>query len=195
MRPAHLPTQDRIDTLNAADPRNVTVRGIDTPYELAYAGWLTVWAKRLARAADNEAGALGPLVFTEEMRIVARGQHVRRWLLPRSSYPEGREGYLKWRNDLKKMHAETVTEIMREEGYFEDQIATVRARVHACALQASVVHLCFARSRLCEWRGGQKWEKGWGALTLPLSAGALQHPSVPCQHIFLHAYLRSSPSY
>jgi len=28
--------------------------------------------------------------------------------VPRSSYPDGRNGYLRWREDLKKFHAETL---------------------------------------------------------------------------------------
>jgi len=41
-----------------------------------------------------------------------RGQHVERWLTPRRDYPDGRAGYLAWRNAAKRRHAERVAEIM-----------------------------------------------------------------------------------
>ena len=42
---------------------------------------------------------------SEPLRIAARGQHIERWRSPRKSYPDGRGGYLKWRQDAKEMHA------------------------------------------------------------------------------------------
>ena len=54
--------------------------GQAVPYELAYSRWLTSWVERLT--ADNNPPA------SEEVLIVARGQHVERWKLPRESYPE-----------------------------------------------------------------------------------------------------------
>ena len=59
--------------------------GKAVPYELAYSRWLTDWVHKLA-AGDGSTTA----VLSEELTIVARGQHVQRWLLPRSSYPEVR---------------------------------------------------------------------------------------------------------
>lgn len=58
------------------------VDGQDLPYELVYSRWLTDWASKLT--AD------GNPVASEELMIVARGQHVQRWTVPRSSYPEVR---------------------------------------------------------------------------------------------------------
>ena len=37
-----------------------------------------------------------------------------------------RPGYLKWRDDLKKFHAQKAGEILRELGYFEDMIRRVQ---------------------------------------------------------------------
>jgi hypothetical protein len=53
----------------------------------------------------------------ETVKLAARAQHIRRWEVPRDSYPEGRAGYLKWRTDLHKRHAEIAGEIMGEVGY------------------------------------------------------------------------------
>ena len=43
--------------------------------------------------------------------FAARAQHIHRWEIPRSDYPEGRAGYLKWRTDLGKLHADTASAI------------------------------------------------------------------------------------
>lgn len=67
---------DAIDTLNRQDPRTVDWQGQQLPYELAYSMWLTGWVEQLEPSPS------------EELRIVARGQHVERWKSPRSSFPE-----------------------------------------------------------------------------------------------------------
>ena len=67
---------DAIDALNKQDPRSVEWQGQQLPYELAYSMWLTDWVQQLEPAPS------------EELRIVARGQHVERWKSPRSSFPE-----------------------------------------------------------------------------------------------------------
>jgi len=107
----------KIDELNSQDPRSAEVAGQKVPYELAYSRWMTEWVSRLT--ADGSPAA------SEELLIAARGQHVQRWTSPRSSYPEGRAAYLKWREDLKKFHSSTVTAIMRQEGYSEESCAKV----------------------------------------------------------------------
>lgn len=67
---------DAIDNLNRQDPRKVAWQGQELPYELAYSMWLTDWVQQLEPSPS------------EELRIVARGQHVERWKSPRSSFPE-----------------------------------------------------------------------------------------------------------
>jgi hypothetical protein len=66
---------------------------------------------------------------SEVLRIAVRGQHIERWTTPRTSYPEGRAGYLKWRNALKEFHARRVGEIMAAAGYGSDDVARVGALV------------------------------------------------------------------
>jgi hypothetical protein len=60
------------------------------------------------------------------LRLAARCQHICRWEIPRSSYPMTRPGYLKWRADLKKFHAQKSGEILREAGYDESVIRRVQ---------------------------------------------------------------------
>ena len=82
-----------IDAANAEDPNHVVVRGDDVPLALAHGRLAAEWIDRLVPDADDT------------LRLAARGHHLRRWELPRSSYPEGKAGYLRWRRDQKQRHA------------------------------------------------------------------------------------------
>ena len=95
----------RFDAANAADPRGV---------ELPYAERLSASVERLAPDAS------------ETLRLAARAQHICRWVIPRESYPPGRVGYLKWREDLKQFHAQKAGEILREVGYDDATVARVQ---------------------------------------------------------------------
>ncbi|HUI05575.1 MAG TPA: DUF4202 domain-containing protein [Verrucomicrobiae bacterium] len=95
----------RFDAANAADPRGL---------ELGYAERLSGWVDRLAPDAS------------EALRLAARAQHICRWMIPRESYPAGRIGYLKWREDLKHFHAQKAGEILREVGYDDATVARVQ---------------------------------------------------------------------
>ncbi len=100
----------RFDEENSRDPN----RENGQPRELLYAQRLTDWVLRLCPDAS------------EEQRLAARCQHICRWEIPRSSYPMTRPGYLKWRADLKKIHAQKAGEILREAGYEETVIRRVQ---------------------------------------------------------------------
>jgi hypothetical protein len=104
----------RFDDENARDPNLVIIEDTARPRELIYAQWLTDWVLRLCPEPS------------EALQLAARCQHICRWLIPRNSYPMTRAGYLRWREELKRFHAEKSTEILREAGYPEDIIARVR---------------------------------------------------------------------
>jgi hypothetical protein len=72
---------------------------------------------------------------SEALRLAVRAQHLRRWTVPRSSYPMDRTGYLRWRNDLKRKHAEWTAAILSECGYEEVEIARVAALIRKEALK------------------------------------------------------------
>jgi hypothetical protein len=95
----------RFDDENARDPNVEIVNGSPQPRELVYARRLTDWVLKLRPDAS------------EVLRLAARCQHLCRWTIPRASYPMTREGYLKWRTDLKHFHAEKAAEILRQLGY------------------------------------------------------------------------------
>ena len=104
----------RFDEENSRDPNQEIVDGVSQPREMLYAQRLTNWVLRLAPAAS------------EALRLAARCQHICRWESPRENYPMTRPGYLKWRADLKKFHAEKSGAILREVGYDDDSIRRVQ---------------------------------------------------------------------
>jgi hypothetical protein len=103
-----------IDAANADDPVTLVVDGVERPKELAHAEMMTAWVRRLDPAA------------TEAQILAARAHHLRRWSLPRTDYPEGRAGYLRWRTTLKRQHATEVGEILREAGYDDATVERVQ---------------------------------------------------------------------
>lgn len=107
-----------IDAANSDDPHTIEVRGAVRPKELAHAEMMTEWVQRL----DPEA--------SEAQLLAARAHHLRRWSIPRSSYPDGRAGYLRWRTALRKQHAADVAAILEEVGYDPSIIDRVRAIVN-----------------------------------------------------------------
>jgi hypothetical protein len=104
----------RFDAANAEDPNRESVDGHDEPKELLYARRMTAWMERFAPDAS------------EALRLAARCQHIRRWTIPRASYPMDRRGYLRWRTDLKNFHAQIGAEILADVGYGDDTIKRVQ---------------------------------------------------------------------
>jgi hypothetical protein len=102
----------RIDAANAADPEIVVDGPVDggTPYPAALLYGRRMSAELVGFCPDA----------SEHLRIAARGQHIERWKLQRASYPAGREGYLAWRRDQGRYHAERVAGLMRDAGYRSD---------------------------------------------------------------------------
>ena len=98
-----------IDIANSADPTREDGR----PAALLYGQRMT---DELARLFPDASDIL---------RIAARGQHVERWLLPRKDYPEGKQGYLAWRREQARRHAERVGGIMAEADYGPEDCARV----------------------------------------------------------------------
>ena len=85
---------------------------------------LVDWANR----EDDWVRALAPSA-SEELLLAVRAQHIRRWTVARSTYPEGRNGYLHWREDLKKFHADTLGRIMKDAGYPDEAVAKTTAEL------------------------------------------------------------------
>jgi ketosteroid isomerase-like protein len=61
--------------------------------------------------------------------LAARGHHVRRWTVPRATYPAGRAGYLRWRKALHEQQARELAAVLAQVGYDAATIARTRAIV------------------------------------------------------------------
>ncbi|SFC44220.1 protein of unknown function [Flagellimonas taeanensis] len=101
------------DAANAQDPNTEVVEGKEYAKELLYAQRMT---DTLSRFEPNA---------SEALQLTARCQHICRWEIPRESYEMNRVGYLKWRQDLKKFHAEKASTLLKEVGYDEKTIERV----------------------------------------------------------------------
>lgn len=103
-----------IDAINEQDPNLEKVNGETRPKELLYSERMTDRLKAFVESPS------------ELLQIAARGQHVKRWSIPREDYPMDRKGYLKWRTVLKIKHGEIVGDIMATAGYSEPDIQHVK---------------------------------------------------------------------
>ncbi|MBL8485788.1 MAG: DUF4202 domain-containing protein [Rhodocyclaceae bacterium] len=107
------------DAANSEDPRLDTdpANGEAVPKELLYGRRMSEMLSRFAPDAP------------EGVQLAVRAQHIQRWKSPRDSYPMDRAGYLQWRTQLYRFHADTAARLMAEAGYGEEMIERVRAAV------------------------------------------------------------------
>ncbi|HRC61671.1 MAG: DUF4202 domain-containing protein [Dehalococcoidia bacterium] len=103
-----------IDAANAQDPNRLETGAGPRPKELVHAELLTEWIRRLEPEPS------------EALLLAARAHHIRRWVVPRSSYPPGRASYLQWRRDLHRFHADEVGAILERVGYDAGTITRVQ---------------------------------------------------------------------
>lgn len=104
----------RFDEENDHDPHRIVVNGLNRGYEAVYSEWVTDWVRRLSPEPS------------EALLLAARCQHLCRWKIPRDSYERTRTGYLRWRTELKRFHAEKSGEILREAAYPVEIVAAVQ---------------------------------------------------------------------
>ncbi len=126
-----------IDRANADDPNTITVDGEARPKELTHAEMVTDWVRRLADEPS------------EELLLAARAHHLRRWTVPRNSYPEGRAGYLRWRRDLHQQHADDVGTILGDVGYPTGTVERVQAIVQKKGLAQGDPEVQILEDALC----------------------------------------------
>lgn len=110
---------ERIDAANAADPHHATdpASGATVASEVLYGQRMSAMLARYAPDAS------------EAVHVAVRAQHIQRWQIPRSDYPQTTFGYKQWRAHLARFHAETTATLMHEAGYDEDMIQRTRAIV------------------------------------------------------------------
>ncbi|WP_109299058.1 DUF4202 domain-containing protein [Aquimarina sp. AU474] len=101
------------DEANAKDPNTEKIKGDLVPKELIYGQRMTQTLEKYEPKAS------------EALKLAARAQHICRWEIPRNSYPMDRVGYLKWREELKKFHAQKASQILQGIHYDSEVIDRV----------------------------------------------------------------------
>ena len=119
---AHDRARSLIDTAHAADPAR-TPEG--RPAELVYADRVESWVARLIPAA------------TPALLLAARCQHLERWLTPRTTFPEGKIGYLAWRRSLYVKQADRARELLLTAGVSAPEADEVRTWVSKTSLKTN----------------------------------------------------------
>lgn len=155
------------DAANAEDPN----QDEGQPKELLYAKRMSGMLGRFAPDAS------------EAVKLAVRAQHIRRWTVPRSSYPMTREGYYAWRTGLYRFHAETAGGLLRQAGYDDAMIERVKAAVSKRGLKVNpetqlledVADLVFIEHYMLGFAGGkpdydeEKWlgiiRKTWNKMS------------------------------
>jgi tRNAThr (cytosine32-N3)-methyltransferase len=119
---AHARARQLIDAAHAADPQ----RAADgRAAELVYADRMEAWVERLVAPAPPA------------LRLAARAQHLERWLVPRTTFPEGRAGYLTWRRSLYTRQAERARELLLAAGVDAAEAADVATWVSKTGLRTN----------------------------------------------------------
>jgi tRNAThr (cytosine32-N3)-methyltransferase len=119
---AYARARTQIDAAHAADP----ARAADgRAAELVYAERMENWVVKLVPAA------------TPLLRLAARCQHLERWSVPRSSFPEGKVAYLQWRRSLYTKQAERARELLLAAGVAEAEAAEVATWVSKTGLKTN----------------------------------------------------------
>jgi len=106
-----------IDTANSEDPNQETVDGKSWSKELLYSHRMSDMLQRYIPEADDA------------VKLSIRSQHIQRWKSPRDAYPMDRIGYLTWRKELYKFHAQTAADLLKQAGCDEDVIYRLKEAV------------------------------------------------------------------
>lgn len=115
-----------VDAANGEDPNlDTDEQGQSVPKELLYGQRMSEMLARYAPEAD------------EAMQVAVRAQHIRRWTVPRGSYPMDKVGYHQWRTGLYKLHAELAGKIAREAGADEGDAMRIEAAVGKRSLKTN----------------------------------------------------------
>ena len=105
---------EKIDAENAKDPESERDGQTAVPKALLYSRRMTECLDRFAPGAP------------EYLKLAARAQHIRRWDIPRDTFPRDRAGYHVWRTRLYSHHAEVTATILQGVGYSDDTISRVK---------------------------------------------------------------------
>lgn len=104
-----------IDRANETDPNLIG----DRPLALVQGERASAWLAGLDATPSGE------------LAVAARAHHLRRWEIARADFPEGRDGYLRWRRANKQHQATVIGPLLDGLGFDE----AFRARVAALLLR------------------------------------------------------------
>lgn len=165
------------DNYNSRDIKKYIFNGLEYPQELFF-------AKEVYKSVLE----LNPEA-SEALLLASRCQHIGRWEIPRESYPDGKAGYLNWRSNLAKYHAEKAAEILTQVGYEEETIQNVKRIVLKQQLKTDpevqtmenalcLVFLQFEYEAFLQKHSDEKiiriLQKTWGKMTQPGRDAALK---------------------
>ena len=102
------------EAAHGEDPKTIVLDGRQVPWSLHYHKRLVHWVKQLEKSPS------------EALLLAAHCQHIRRWTIPRSSYPMNRNGYRQWRKTLARFHAQEAAKILKAVGYDEETIQRLK---------------------------------------------------------------------
>lgn len=119
---AYAAARPLIDAAHAADPKKAPD---GRAAELVYAERMEAWVARVAPEAS-------PL-----LRLAARCQHLERWSVPRATFPDGKVGYLKWRQSLYVKQAARARELLLQAGVAASEADEVYTWVSKTALKTN----------------------------------------------------------
>ena len=147
-----------IDSANADDPTLERDGDSDQAAALLYGRRMSAELDRICPEAS------------EHLKIAARGQHIERWKMPRSSYPEGKPGYLAWRKAQAAYHGQRVADLMAEGGYPEEDCLRVARMLRKEGLKRDpevqmledVICLVFLRWYFADFASGRDPEQIFG---------------------------------
>lgn len=104
---------DLLTKAHGKDPNVELFNGQKVPAELLYTERIVECLNKVYPEAS------------EELIIAGYCQHLYRWEMKRTEYPEGKIGYYKWRNYLSDYQASKAEAILKESGYNNEFIQQV----------------------------------------------------------------------
>lgn len=119
---AYTKARELIDAAHAADPKSAAD---GRPAELVYADRMEAWVARMAAAP------------TPLLPLAARCQHLERWSVPRTTFPDGKAGYLNWRRSLHVKQAARAKELLLQAGVSANEAAEVATWVSKMGLKTN----------------------------------------------------------
>lgn len=114
--------RELIDQAHSADPHR-TAEG--RAAELVYAERMEHWVTKVAAEP------------TPLLKLAARCQHLERWSVPRTTFPDGKVGYLSWRKSLYTKQAERARELLLKAGLQAPEAAEVATWVSKSGLKTN----------------------------------------------------------